>query len=495
MISKKLAKWIAYHPKTVLIVCLILIIPSIIGYFLTGVNYDILSYLPENLESVQGEQILDETFHNSASSFIIVKDTEPKDIQKLEEQIRKVEGVSNVIGATDIADVTIPKEILPEVLTNVFYSQDGSSTLIMVQYANSGSSQITMDAIASIRKIMNKNMLLSGLSAITVDTKDLTNSQAPLYVVIAIALALIALSFTMTSWVLPFVLLAALGTAVIYNMGTNIIFGEISFITKSIAAILQLGVTVDYSVFLMDRFEEEKKRHDTNRDAMAAAIDSTFTSLMGSSLTTVFGFLALCFMSFTLGRDLGLVMAKGVLLGVLGCVTLLPSLILLLDRPLQKTRHRPLIRNANGFAKGITKAFPVMLVIFALLVYPALYGYQKTNDEVYYDMGQCLPQDIDYVIANNKLIDDFDIASTHMVLVDTSLSSKELRAMQDEMENVDGVRYVLSLQSVLGSRVPAEVLPDSVRNIVESDKWQLWLISSEYRVAGPRLVTPPESGA
>ena len=253
MISKKLAKWIAYHPKTVLIVCLILIIPSIIGYFLTGVNYDILSYLPENLESVQGEQILDETFHNSASSFIIVKDTEPKDIQKLEDQIRQVEGVSNVIGATDIADVTIPKEILPEVLTNVFYSQDGSSTLIMVQYKNSGSSQVTMDAIASIRKIMNKNMLLSGLSAITVDTKDLTNSQAPLYVVIAIALALIALSFTMTSWVLPFVLLAALGTAVVYNMGTNIIFGEISFITKSIAAILQLGVTVDYSVFLMDR--------------------------------------------------------------------------------------------------------------------------------------------------------------------------------------------------------------------------------------------------
>ena len=258
--------------------------------------------------------------------------------------------------------------------------------------------------------------------------------------------------------------------------------GEISYTTKAMAAVLQLAVTMDYSIFLWHSYNEQREKVSDPNEAMANAIHATLTSVVGSSATTIAGFAALCFMSFTLGKDLGLVMAKGVLLGVLGCVTLLPSLILLLDRPLQKTRHRPLIRNANGFAKGITKAFPVMLVIFALLVYPALYGYQKTNDEVYYDMGQCLPQDIDYVIANNKLIDDFDIASTHMVLVDTSLSSKELRAMQDEMENVDGVRYVLSLQSVLGSRVPAEVLPDSVRTIVESDKWQLWLISSEYRV-------------
>ena len=481
MISKKLAKWIAYHPKTVLIVCLILIIPSIIGYFLTGVNYDILSYLPENLESVQGEQILDETFHNSASSFIIVKDTEPKDIQKLEEQIRKVEGVSNVIGATDIADVTIPKEILPEVLTNVFYSQDGSSTLIMVQYANSGSSQITMDAIASIRKIMNKNMLLSGLSAITVDTKDLTNSQAPLYVVIAIALALIALSFTMTSWVLPFVLLAALGTAVIYNMGTNIIFGEISFITKSIAAILQLGVTVDYSVFLMDRFEEEKKRHDTNRDAMAAAIDSTFTSLMGSSLTTVFGFLALCFMSFTLGRDLGIVMSKGVILGVLGTVILLPCVIRILDRALEKTSHKPLLPSVAGISKFVTKHYKVLFVILIVLCIPAFYGYNNVGK--YYDMSACLPQELESVKANTKLSETFDVSTNHLVLVDADVPQKNVVAMTDEMAEVDGVKQVLSIDSLLGAGIPESIVPDEILSELKSDEYQLMLISSEYIIS------------
>ena len=281
------------------------------------------------------------------------------------------------------------------------------------------------------------------------------------------------------SWLAPLVFLFSIGVSIVYNLGTNVMLGEISYITKAMAAVLQLAVTMDYSIFLWHSYNEQREKVSDPNEAMANAVHATLSSVVGSSATTIAGFAALCFMSFTLGKDLGLVMAKGVLLGVLGCVTLLPSLILLLDRPLQKTRHRPLIRNANGFAKGITKAFPVMLVIFALLVYPALYGYRKTNDEVYYDMGQCLPQDIDYVIANNKLIDDFDIASTHMVLVDTSLSSKELRAMQDEMENVDGVRYVLSLQSVLGSRVPADVLPDSVRSIVESDKWQLWLIITD----------------
>ena len=477
MISKKLAKWIAYHPKTVLIVCLILIIPSIIGYFLTGVNYDILSYLPENLESVQ----VDETFHNSASSFIIVKDTEPKDIQKLEDQIRQVEGVSNVIGATDIADVTIPKEILPEVLTNVFYSQDGSSTLIMVQYKNSGSSQVTMDAIASIRKIMNKNMLLSGLSAITVDTKDLTNSQAPLYVVIAIALALIALSFTMTSWVLPFVLLAALGTAVIYNMGTNIIFGEISFITKSIAAILQLGVTVDYSVFLMDRFEEEKKHHDTKKDAMAAAIDSTFLSLMGSSLTTVFGFLALCFMSFTLGADLGIVMAKGVVFGLIGCVTILPSLILVFDKAIEKTRHKQLMPKFDKVARFITKRSWIFLIIFAVLIGPAVYGYNNTQK--YYDLSQTMPQDMDFVIANTKLKDDFGMSNVHMILADSKLSQKDAKAMLDEVGKVDGVNLAVGFDSLIGSAVPSEMIPDSISEVLKGDKYQLMLVGSEYGTA------------
>ena len=340
-----------------------------------------------------------------------------------------------------------------------------------------------MDAIRQIRSLAGQQCFVTGMSALVTDLKDLCEQEEPVYVGLAVLLACAAMMLLLDSWLAPLVFLFSIGVSIVYNLGSNVMLGEISYITKAMAAVLQLAVTMDYSIFLWHSYNEQREKVSDPNEAMANAVHATLSSVVGSSATTIAGFAALCFMSFTLGKDLGLVMAKGVLLGVLGCVTLLPSLILLLDRPLQKTRHRPLIRNANGFAKGITKAFPVMLVIFALLVYPALYGYQKTNDEVYYDMGQCLPEDIDYVIANNKLIDDFDIASTHMVLVDASLSPRDLRAMQDEMENVDGVRYVLSLQSVLGSRVPAEVLPDSVRNIVESDKWQLWLISSEYRVA------------
>lgn len=481
MISKKLAKWIAYHPKTVLIVCLILIIPSVIGFVLTGVNYDILSYLPENLESVQGNQILDQTFHNSASSFIIVKDTEPKDIQKLEDQIRQVEGVSNVMGITDIADPSIPKEILPEVLTNVFYSQDGSSTLIMVQYKNAGASQVTMDAIASIRKIMNKNMLLSGLSAITVDTKDLTNSEAPIYIALAIVLALAALSFTMTSWVLPFVLLAALGTAVIYNMGTNIIFGEISFVTQSIAAILQLGVTVDYSVFLMDRFEEEKKHHDTKKDAMAAAIDSTFLSLIGSSMTTVFGFLALCFMSFTLGKDMGLVMAKGVILGVLTVVTFLPSLILMLDNVIEKTRHKSLAPKFDKLSTFAIKHRKVFTVIFLVLFLPAFF--LQNNVSKYYNMAQAIPQDLPSISALNTMKKDFNMSTTHFVIIDEDLSAANVNALTSELNEVEGVTNVLSLNSFIGTAIPNSVLPDSVKEICVQDGKQLMMINSEYSAA------------
>ena len=352
-----------------------------------------------------------------------------------------------------------------------------------VFFDSATSADVTMDAIRQIRSLAGQQCFVTGMSALVTDLKDLCEKEEPVYVGLAVLLACAAMMLLLDSWLAPLVFLFSIGVSIVYNLGSNVMMGEISYITKAMAAVLQLAVTMDYSIFLWHSYNEQREKVSDPNEAMANAVHATLSSVVGSSATTIAGFAALCFMSFTLGKDLGLVMAKGVLLGVLGCVTLLPSLILLLDRPLQRTRHRPLIRNANGFAKGITKAFPVMLVIFVLLVYPALYGYQKTNDEVYYDMGQCLPQDIDYVIANNKLIDDFDIASTHMVLVDTSLSSKELRAMQDEMENVDGVRYVLSLQSVLGSRVPADVLPDSVRSIVESDKWQLWLISSEYRVA------------
>lgn len=447
----------------------------------TRINYDMLDYLPEDMDTVIGQNELLSDFGKGAFSLVIVEDMPAKDVAALKEKIAAVEHVDSVVWYDSIADLRLPMELLPDSVYQKFNTDN--ATLMAVFFDSATSADVTMDAIRQIRSLAGQQCFVTGMSALVTDLKDLCEREEPVYVGLAVLLACAAMMLLLDSWLAPLVFLFSIGVSIVYNLGTNVMLGEISYITKAMAAVLQLAVTMDYSIFLWHSYNEQREKVSDPNEAMANAVHATLSSVVGSSATTIAGFAALCFMSFTLGKDLGLVMAKGVLLGVLGCVTLLPSLILLLDRPLQKTRHRPLIRNANGFAKGITKAFPVMLVIFALLVYPALYGYQKTNDEVYYDMGQCLPQDIDYVIANHKLIDDFDIASTHMVLVDTSLSSKELRAMQDEMENVDGVRYVLSLQSVLGSRVPAEVLPDSVRNIVESDKWQLWLISSEYRVA------------
>ncbi len=477
----RFSKAVVKYRVAILIVALVLLAPAVLGMVNTLINYDMLDYLPEDMDTVIGQNELLSDFGKGAFSLVIVEDMPAKDVAALKEKIAAVEHVDSVVWYDSIADLRLPMELLPDSVYQKFNTDN--ATLMAVFFDSATSADVTMDAIRQIRSLAGQQCFVTGMSALVTDLKDLCEREEPVYVGLAVLLACAAMMLLLDSWLAPLVFLFSIGVSIVYNLGTNVMLGEISYITKAMAAVLQLAVTMDYSIFLWHSYNEQREKVSDPNEAMANAVHATLSSVVGSSATTIAGFAALCFMSFTLGKDLGLVMAKGVLLGVLGCVTLLPSLILLLDRPLQKTRHRPLIRNANGFAKGITKAFPVMLVIFALLVYPALYGYRKTNDEVYYDMGQCLPQDIDYVIANNKLIDDFDIASTHMVLVDTSLSSKELRAMQDEMENVDGVRYVLSLQSVLGSRVPAEVLPDSVRNIVESDKWQLWLISSEYRVA------------
>ena len=477
----RFSKAVVKYRVAILIVALALLAPAVLGMVNTRINYDMLDYLPEDMDTVIGQNELLSDFGKGAFSLVIVEDMPAKDVAALKQKIAEVEHVDSVVWYDSIADLRLPMELLPDSVYQKFNTDN--ATLMAVFFDSATSADVTMDAIRQIRSLAGQQCFVTGMSALVTDLKDLCEREEPVYVGLAVLLACAAMMLLLDSWLAPLVFLFSIGVSIVYNLGTNVMMGEISYITKAMAAVLQLAVTMDYSIFLWHSYNEQREQITDPNEAMANAIHATLSSVVGSSATTIAGFAALCFMSFTLGKDLGLVMAKGVLLGVLGCVTLLPSLILLLDRPLQKTRHRPLIRNANGFAKGITKAFPVMLVIFALLVYPALYGYRKTNEEVYYDMGQCLPQGIDYVIANHKLIDDFDIASTHMVLVDTSLSSKELRAMQDEMENVDGVRYVLSLQSVLGSRVPADVLPDSVRNIVESDKWQLWLISSEYRVA------------
>lgn len=465
----------------ILILTLLLMIPSILGYIGTRVNYDMLEYLPEDMETVIGQNELMNDFGKGAFSLVIVEDMPAKDVAALKEKISKVEHVDTVIWYDSIADLSIPMEMLPNKLYSAFNTEN--ATLMAVFFDSSTSADVTMDAIREIRSICGKQCFVSGLSALVTDLKELCEREEPIYVTIAVILACIAMFLFLDSWLVPLVFLASIGMMILLNLGSNFFLGEISYITKALSAVLQLAVTMDYSIFLWHSYNEQCETYTDKEDAMAVAINKTLASVIGSSATTIAGFIALCFMSFTMGLDLGIVMAKGVLLGVIGAVTVLPSLILILDKPLQKTKHRSLIPNMEKAAKGIVKVFPLFLIIFALLIAPAYYGYSKTNSEVYYDMGECLPEDIQYVIANSKLRENFNIASTHMLLVDTSVPSKDVRSMIKEMEQVDGVKYVISLESVIGSRVPEEILPESITSIVKSDKWRLMLISSEYKVA------------
>ena len=465
----------------ILVVALLLLIPSVLGMANTRINYDMLDYLPEDMDTVVGQNELLADFGKGAFSLIVVEDMPAKDVAALRKRIEAVEHVDSVVWYDTVADLSVPMEILPEKIYNEF--NNGNATMLAVFFDSSTSADVTMDAIREIRSLAGKQCFVTGMSALVTDLKDLCEQEEPIYVALAVACACLAMMLLLDSWLAPLIFLASIGICIVINLGSNYFLGEISYITKALSAVLQLAVTMDYSIFLWNSYNEQRTHIEDKNDAMARAIHETFVSVLGSSITTIAGFIALCFMSFTMGRDLGIVMAKGVLLGVIGCVTVLPSLILLFDRPLQRTRHKALIRNANGFARKITKAFPVFLAVFVALAIPAYMGYAKTNEEVYYDMGQCLPQDIDYVIAHSKLAEDFDIASTHMLLVDANLPSRDVRNMKREMEAVDGVKYVLSLESVVGSRVPEEVLPDSVRSILKSDRWELMLINSEYKVA------------
>lgn len=404
-----------------------------------------------------------------------------KDVASLTEKIKAVEHVDTVLWYNTLADISIPKEILPDEIYKEFNTEN--STMMAVFFDSATSADVTMDAIREIRAIAGKQCFVSGMSALVTDLKDLCEKEEPIYVGLAVLFACLAMIILLDGWLVPFVFLASIGMMIVMNLGTNYFFDEISYITKALSAVLQLAVTMDYSIFLWHSYNEQREKCTDNKEAMANAIYETLTSVIGSSITTVAGFAALCFMSFTLGRDLGIVMAKGVIFGVIGCVTVLPALILVFDKPLQKTKHRSLIPNMSKLSRGITKVFPVFLVIFALLIPPAYYGYDKTNDEVYYDMGQCLPEDMEYVIANSKLSEDFNIASTHMILVDAKLPSKSVRNMIRDMEKVDGVKYVLGLESVIGSRVPEEIIPDELKSILKSDNWELLLVNSEYKVA------------
>ena len=477
----RLSKAVVKHRVLILIVALLLLIPSVLGMVNTRINYDMLDYLPEDMDTVVGQNELLADFGKGAFSLIVVEDMPARDVSTLKEKIEAVEHVDSVVWYDTVADLSVPMEILPEKIYNEF--NNGDATMLAVFFDSSTSADVTMDAIREIRSLAGKQCFVTGMSALVTDLKDLCEQEEPIYVALAVACACLAMMLLLDSWLAPLIFLASIGICIVINLGSNYFLGEISYITKALSAVLQLAVTMDYSIFLWNSYNEQRTHIEDKNEAMAKAIHETFVSVLGSSITTIAGFIALCFMSFTMGRDLGIVMAKGVLLGVIGCVTVLPSLILLFDRPLQRTRHKALIRNANGFARRITKAFPVFLAVFVALAIPAYMGYAKTNDEVYYDMGQCLPQDIDYVIAHSKLAEDFDIASTHMLLVDANLPSRDVRNMKREMEAVDGVKYVLSLESVVGSRVPEEVLPDSVRSILKSDRWELMLINSEYKVA------------
>lgn len=477
----KFARAVVKYRIPILILAVLLLIPSFIGMVKTRINYDMLDYLPSDMDTVIGQNELLNDFGKGAFSLVVVDGMPAKDVDRLCAKLRGVEHVETVLWYSSLADVSIPMEIIPEKLYNEF--NKGDSTMFAIFFDSATSADVTMDAIREIRGIAGKQCFVSGMSALVTDLKDLCEKEEPIYVAIAVILACVAMLVFLDGWLVPFVFLASIGMMILLNLGTNYFFGEISYITKALSAVLQLAVTMDYSIFLWHSYNEKLEKTSDNKEAMAEAIHETFASVLGSSLTTIAGFAALCFMTFTLGRDLGIVMAKGVLLGVIGCVTVLPALILILDKPLRATKHKSLIPNMEKFSKKTLKVFPVFLLVFVLLVPPAYYGYRETNNEVYYDMGQCLPEDMEYVIANSKLSDEFDIASTHMVLVDASLPSKSVRKMIDEMEDVDGVKYVLGLESVLGSAVPEEIIPESIRSILESDKWELLLINSEYKVA------------
>lgn len=477
--------FITKHPKIILLAAVILLVPSVIGYALTGVNYDILSYLPEDINSVQGEKILDETFHNASSVFLVVENFKPDEVVKLKEEISGVEYVTKVMWSDDILDITVPQSSLPSAVRKIFYSQDGNATLLLINLSCSSSSDEAAQAIHDIRNIADKDCFISGMSAILTDTKELADSEAPIYIAFAIMLALIVLSFTSSSWILPFVLLTSLGFAVVYNMGTNFVFGSISFITQSIAAILQLGVTMDYSVFLMDRFEEEMQHRDNRQEAMAAAVSSTFSALLGSSLTTIFGFLAMCFMQLSLGFDIGIVMAKGVVFGIITVVTVLPSLVLIFYKPIFRFNHRRFVPGFGGLVKFTLKRKKRFLALVLILIIP--FYLAQTSVEKYYNVVSGLPRDLESVTSLDKMKDDFNMSNSYFIIIDKETPSGMTTSMIEEMKKVDGIETVVAMGEYIGAGIPASILPYSIRAVAESGDYQMMMVNSSYETGTQKL--------
>ena len=482
----KLSKAIVKHRVLILIIAAVLIIPSVIGMAGTRINYDMLSYLPDDIETIEGQDILLKDFGKGAFSFVIVDGMEDKDISKLRGKLEKIDNVDSVIWYDSLMDISVPKEVLPDEIYNAFNS--GDSTVMAVFFKTSTSADETMKAIKEIRKTAGKSCFVTGMSAVVTDLKDLCEHEEPIYVGLAVLLCCAAMMLFMDNWIVPFIFLLSIGSAILLNLGTNYFLGEISYITKALAAVLQLAVTMDYSIFLWHSYEEQKARYSGDKQrAMAHAIKATMSSVFGSSVTTIAGFIALCFMSYTLGLDLGVVMAKGVLLGLIGCITTLPALILVFDKLLEKTMHKPLMPPLNALTGFVVKRSWIFILVFALLVVPASVCYNRANKEVYYDMTQSIPDDMECAIANSKLKDEFAVGSTHMLLVSADTDGKSIRNMMSEMERTDGVKYVLGVESVVGSLIPEEVIPDSVKNILQSENWKLYIINSEYTTASDEV--------
>lgn len=480
----KVGKKIVKFRVPILILSIILLIPAVWGYVNTRINYDVLTYLPEDIETMQGQEIMTNDFGIGAFSMLMVDGMEDKEIVKLKEKVEKVDGVENVLWYDSLADISVPQSVLPSKLYDEYNTEDG--TMMAVFFKDGTSSDETMKAITEIRKITGEQCFLSGMSAIVEDTKELAEKETPLYVLIAVALSALVLAITMESIFVPVLFLLSIGIAIVYNLGTNVFFGEISYITKALAVVLQLGVTMDYSIFLMHSYQEQQVRYNGDKErAMAHAISQTFSSVIGSSVTTVAGFIALCFMSFTLGKDIGIVMAKGVIFGVLVCVTVLPSMILCCDKLIEKTKHKPLLPDIGRISDKVTKRYVIYVVAFVILLFPAIYGNNHTG--VYYNLDESLPKDLPSVIANTKLKEDYNMNTTHMILVDSSVAGSDVKKMSQEIEKVDGVKWVLGLDNLVGSGVPADMLPESVTGMLKNDKYQLLMVNSTYKVATDKV--------
>ena len=476
----KIGKWIARHRRLIMVIGILLIIPSLIGISKTRINYDILSYLPDSLETVSGQDILVDEFGMGAFSMVVVEDMEMKDVRRLKEEIKEIDHVKDVLWYDSAVDISVPVEMLPSELKESFFN--GDATMMVALFDNTTSSDEAMDAVSAMRNTVGKQCFISGMTGVVTDIKNLSLQEMPIYVVIAAVLSLLVLCLTMDSLVVPVLFLTGIGVAILYNLGSNIFLGEISYLTKALTAILQLGVTMDYSIFLLNSYEDNKIRFENDKQrAMAHAISNTFKSVVGSSVTTIAGFAALCFMTFTLGRDIGIVMAKGVVIGVICCVTLLPAMILTFDKAIEKTKHKAIIPNLDKISGFITRHYKAWLAIFILLLFPAVYG--NSHTEVYYNIDKCLPATLPSAVANTKLEDDFHMNTVHMVLMKNGMEAKEKTEMLEAIDKVDGVKWEIGMDSLIGPGIPSSIIPEDVRKMLQSDDYEVAFVCSDYKAA------------